>query len=105
MKEFRAPKIAKFISKKILTLPMIEIKTLKVSEKGQIAIPADIRNNMGIKKGDTLIMIHERKRILLQKAEQISKETKDEFKHLLKHSESVAKKVWGNKEDDVWDTI
>ncbi|MEM3154881.1 MAG: AbrB/MazE/SpoVT family DNA-binding domain-containing protein [Candidatus Woesearchaeota archaeon] len=84
---------------------MIELKTVKVSEKGQIAIPADIRQNIGIKKGDTLVLIQEEKRILLQKAEPIGKEAKDEFKHLLKHSEEVAKKFWSSKADDVWDTI
>ena len=84
---------------------MIEVKTVKVSEKGQIAIPADIRDNVGIKKGDTLVLIQEENRILLQKADKLSKETKDEFNHLLKHSEEVAKKFWSSKADDVWDTI
>lgn len=84
---------------------MLEIKTVKVSEKGQIAIPADIRESVGIHKGDTLILIKEEKRILLQKAEELGKEAKDEFKHLLKHSEEVAKKFWSSKADDVWDTI
>jgi len=27
------------------------------------------------------------------------------FHYLLKHSEKVAEKLWGNKENDVWDTI
>ena len=32
------------------------IKTVKVSDKGQIAIPQSIRENMGIEKGDELIL-------------------------------------------------
>lgn len=84
---------------------MTEIKTIRVSEKGQIAIPADIRENVGIKQGDTLILIQEDERILLQKSEQLNKKTKEEFKHLLKHSEEVAVKFWGTKADDVWDNI
>ena len=84
---------------------MLEVKTVKVSEKGQIAIPADVRESIGIKQGDTLVLIQEEKGILLQKAEQVSKKVKDEFSHLLKHSEDVAKKFWGTKADDVWDTI
>lgn len=84
---------------------MIEVTTVKVSEKGQIAIPADIREEVGIKQGDTLILIREENNLLLQKAEQVGKETKDEFKHLLKHSDDVAKQFWGTKADDVWDTI
>jgi len=84
---------------------MLEVKTVKVSEKGQIAIPADVRESIGIKQGDTLVLIQEEKGILLQKAEQVSKKVKDEFSYLLKHSEDVAKKFWGTKADDIWDTI
>jgi len=84
---------------------MIEIKTVKVSEKGQIAIPADIREEIGIKQGDTLVLIREKDRLLLQKAEQVGKEAKGEFQHLLKHSEDVARQFWSTKADDVWDTI
>ena len=84
---------------------MMDIKTVKVSEKGQIAIPADFRQEIGIKQGDTLVLIREHDRLLLQKAEHLSKEAKDEFAHLLKHSDEVAKQFWGTHADDVWDTI
>jgi len=84
---------------------MINVKTVTVSEKGQIAIPAEVRENIGIAQGDTLILIQEEKGILLQKAEQFGKKAKGEFSHLLKHSEDVAKKFWSSKADDVWDTI
>ena len=84
---------------------MTDIKTVKVSEKGQIAIPLDIRESIGIKQGDTLMLIQEEDKLLLQKTDNIKKEVKDEFKHLLKHSEDVAKKFWSSKADDVWDEI
>jgi len=83
----------------------MELKTVRVSDKGQIAIPADIRANLNVKKGDTLVLIQEKNRLLIQKAEHVGKEAKDEFKHLLKHSEEVAKKFWSTKADDVWDTL
>ena len=84
---------------------MLNVKTVTVSEKGQIAIPADVRESAGIAQGDTLILIQEENGILLQKAEIVGKKAKDEFAHLLKHSEDVAKKFWGTKADNVWDTI
>ena len=84
---------------------MIDMKTVRVSEKGQIAIPSDMREHVGIKKGDTLVLIQEKGRILLQKVEPIKEDARGEFEHLLKHSESVAKKFWSSKADDVWDTI
>lgn len=74
-------------------------------EKGQIAIPAELRAEIGIKQGDTLLLIREKDRLLLQKAEQVGAKVKNEFRHLLKHSEATAKNFWGTKADDVWDTI
>jgi AbrB family looped-hinge helix DNA binding protein len=78
------------------------VKTIKVSQKGQIAIPADIRRMIGISKGDSLIMLQDDGKILLEKS---SERLKDDFKDLLKHSEAVAKGLWRNKQDDVWDKI
>jgi len=59
-------KIEKYISKNFLTKFMI-IKTVKVSDKGQIAIPLDIRKINGINKGDNLIIIQEKGKILIEK--------------------------------------
>jgi len=78
------------------------IKTVRVSDKGQIAIPQAIRENMGIEKGDELIMLQIDGKIMLERSQNIVKEIKDDFKDLLKLSESSLKKVWDNKEDEIW---
>ena len=78
------------------------IKTVKVSDKGQIAIPLDIRKINGINKGDNLIIIQENGRILIEKA---SEKMKDEFSDLLKYSESIAKDLWDNEEDEIWNKL
>ena len=78
------------------------VKTVKVSEKGQIAIPTDVREMIGIKKGDDMILYQDKGKILLEKTPE---KLKDDFKDLLKHSEAVAKKLWSNKKDDVWDKL
>lgn len=93
------------ISKNILTNPMAEMTAVKVSEKGQIAIPADIRETIGIKAGDTLILIQDKDKILLQKTTLAAKRLKNEFLPLIKASERVAKKFWGTKADEHWDKI
>lgn len=90
-----------FISKKILTNSMI-VKTVKVSDKGQIAIPQEIREEAGIKKGEELIIVQDNGTILLEKAPKVAAKMKDDFKDLLKFSEQSLKKVWGNKEDNIW---
>ena len=78
------------------------VKTVKVTDKGQISIPREIRETTQIHVGDDLVIIQQGSKILLEKPEQI---LKDEFKDLLQHSEDVARKLWGNKADDIWDTV
>ena len=82
----------------------INIKTVKVSDKGQIAIPQIIREKAGINKGDELVMVQADEKILLEKAQKISTEMKDDFKDLLKFSEQSLKSIWDNKEDEIWNS-
>ena len=78
------------------------MKTIKVSEKGQIAIPQTMREILGINKGDDLIVIQLNNTILLEKAQKIEQKLKDDFKDILKFSERSLKDVWDNKRDDIW---
>ena len=78
------------------------MKTIKMSEKGQIAIPQPIRETLGIEKGDELIVIQMDNKILLEEAVNMEERMKDDFKDILKFSERSLKEVWGNKSDDVW---
>jgi len=81
------------------------IKTVKVSDKGQIAIPLEIRREAGIEEGDNVLILQDNGKILLEKTELISKEIKDDFRDLLKLSEVSLEKFWSSKEDDIWDNI
>ncbi|MBI1662178.1 MAG: AbrB/MazE/SpoVT family DNA-binding domain-containing protein [Nitrosopumilus sp.] len=79
------------------------LKTVSVSEKGQIAIPTEIQKLLGIKKGDRLVLTTKDEKLLIQKAANLEKHMEDDFSDLLIHSESTLKKLWLNKEDDIWD--
>lgn len=81
------------------------VKIVKVSDKGQIAIPRDIRHTVGIKKGDQLVIIQENDKIMIEKSISVSETVKDDFKDLLKHSEKVAKDLWANEADEVWNNV
>lgn len=81
------------------------VKTVKISEKGQIAIPRDMRAIAGLERGDELLIIEEKGKIMIEKVHKLSEHTKKEFNELLKHSEKVAEKLWSSKEDDIWDTL
>lgn len=81
------------------------VKTVKVSDKGQIAIPSEMRQRAGIGKGDELLVLQEGDQILIQKAERAAQRARRELRALLKHSELVAAKLWSSPSDDVWDAL
>lgn len=78
------------------------IKTLKVSDKGQISIPNSVRQKLGIERGDNLILFEIEGKILLEKQQKVSEKMKDEFKDVLHFSEQSLKEVWDNPEDEIW---
>ena len=80
-----------------------QIKTLRVSDKGQIAIPNSVRQKLGIQRGDNLVLFEIEGKILLEKQQKVSEKMKDEFKDILHFSEQSLKEVWDNPEDEIWD--
>lgn len=78
------------------------MKTIKVSDKGQIAIPQSMRDELKINRGDDVILVQFDNKILLEKAQKAEQLIKDDFKDIVKFSEKSLKEVWGNKEDDIW---
>jgi len=77
----------------------MEAKIIKVTNKGQISLPVNMRQSLCINQGDNLIVIRADNSIIIKKAD------KEYFSDLLKHSEKVAKKLWENKEDEVWNKL
>jgi len=78
------------------------IKTVRVSDKGQIAIPQSIREVMGIHRGDNLVLFQVDGKLLLEKTQKTEQKMKDDFEDVLKFSENSLKEVWDNKEDEIW---
>ena len=78
------------------------VTIVKVSEKGQIAIPQPIREKMGIEKGDELVIFQADDSILLEKSSKVEGKMKDDFKDIMKLSERSLKKIWSNKKDEIW---
>lgn len=79
-----------------------QFKKIKVSQKGQIAIPAEIQRKLGIKKGDEVLIISNGEKIILEKPDKIETQLKDEFSDVKAFSELSLKKIWLNKADDIW---
>ena len=77
----------------------MEIKIIKVTDKGQISLPVGIRDSLNINQGDELIITKSDDVLIIKKIK------KDDFRDLLKHSEKVAERLWNNKEDEVWNNV
>jgi len=82
----------------------VKFKTIRISEKGQVAIPVEIQREMGIRKGDELLLIKKGEKIILEKPKKFARSLRDEFEDLQQISESSLKKLWLNKNDEVWNS-
>lgn len=82
----------------------MELKTIKLSDKGQISIPKDIRRGMHLKKGDKLVLVTKGEQLILQKADLFLKKLgiEEESIGTMLLSQETFKKDWDNKYDERW---
>lgn len=69
---------------------MVEISVTKMSSKGQIVIPIEIREN--IKEGDKLILIRNKDQIIIKKADKFDKNIKEDLE-FAKRTEEAYKRI------------
>lgn len=75
---------------------MTTIETTKMSSKGQIVIPEDIRNRLGLKTGDKFLVMGDKDVVILKA---LSNPSLEEFDDLVKAARKKAKAVGLNKSD------
>ncbi len=80
----------------------LSFKKVKVSDKGQISIPVDVQRQIGIKKGDELLLIRKGRKIVLEKPERVMEILEDEFEDIQSVTKSSLGRLWLRKEEDVW---
>jgi AbrB family looped-hinge helix DNA binding protein len=80
---------------------MNQLSTTKLSSKGQIVIPEEIRKSMGFHTGDQFLVLAE-KGVLILKT--IERPCLDEYESLITKSRLLAKSV-GMKETDISEAI
>ncbi len=76
------------------------INSIKVSDKGQVSIPNEIRAKLGISKGDRLLMFEIKGKIILEKQDSFLKKLND----ISYFNEKSLEKIWDNQEDEIWNT-
>lgn len=67
-------------------LTMVQIETTKISSKGQIVIPSNMRGNF--KEGDTLLIINDNGTLLLKKANDLDEKFKEDLEFARKTEEA-----------------
>lgn len=76
-------------------MTLLEIKTATLTEKGQIAIPRDMRSMEGFKTGTKIAILAFEDHIELRPIKQISEKMKTALA-----TEKVLAKDWNSKEED-----
>ncbi len=76
-------------------MPLIEMRTSKITSKGQIAIPKDIRDIEGFKEGTKIAILAFENRIELRPLKQMN-----EKMYTAVASEKSLAKDWLSKEDE-----
>lgn len=73
---------------------MVNINVTRISSKGQIVIPSDMRNDL--KEGDELIIIKDNDRIVLKKTEKVSEQMKEDLE-FAKRTDEALKRIESGK--------
>lgn len=78
---------------------MEEVKTIKMTESGQINIPLEIRKRAGLKEGTKIKVIAYKDRVELRSSEEVP----EEVMLFYKLSEEALRINWDNpEEDEAW---
>ena len=81
------------------------VHVVKVSSKGQIVIPKEVRKRHRLGRDTDLVLLESGDALVLRKKADVEGILKDEFAPLLRASEGALKDLWENSEDDVWDRV
>lgn len=78
------------------------LETIKVSSRGQIVIPENIRRDLDIQEGEKLILVEENGKITLEKEKDFLKRLSEQKERAgwMAIAEKSLETVWNNKKDD-----
>ena len=81
-----------------------KIRTVNISNRGQLVVPEDIRKDLGIKGEATLVLIEKNGEIVLRKESDILRAIEGEDLFWKRLSQETLERAW-EKEDEIWDDI
>ena len=75
---------------------------VKVSSKGQIVIPKEVRARRRLGRDTDLVLLESGDALVLRKKSDVEGILNDEFAPLLRATEEALRDLWDNSDDDVW---
>jgi AbrB family looped-hinge helix DNA binding protein len=78
-------------------------RTVKMTGKGQIVVPKEMRDNMGLKRNSMLLIVQKDDNIILKKPESLEAIVED-FPELRAATERVFGEVWKDEDDKLWES-
>ncbi len=78
---------------------------VKVSSKGQIVIPKEVRRRHKLDCDTELLLQEEGDALVLRKKGDVERVLRDRFHPLLMASEGSLASLWDNPEDDLWNDV
>lgn len=71
----------------------MDIETTRMGERGQVVIPQDFRQQLNFKKGEKLVMVLEKDKIIVEAMKRLNSSTMNELKEDLADIK-IANKFW-----------
>jgi len=78
---------------------------VRVSGKGQIVIPKEVRVRHRLGRGTDLVHLESGDALVLRKRADVEGILTDEFAPLLRATEDPLRDLWDNSENHVWDRV
>lgn len=81
------------------------VRTVRLSSKGQLSIPAEALAALRAKRGTEFLLIQEGERLVLVKAETVAKQAVQELGGWEALAAPAFAELWDNPEDEAWDAV
>jgi AbrB family looped-hinge helix DNA binding protein len=78
-------------------------RTVKMTGKGQIVVPKEMRDSLGLKRDSTILLIQKDEDILMKKPDSIRGMLED-FPELRAATERIFGEVWKDEDDKLWES-
>lgn len=81
------------------------VKTVRLTDKGQLTVPAEALRAMNARKGTEFLLIQEGERIVLVKASAVGRQLLDDMGGWDALAAPAFQDLWENEDDEIWNSV